>query len=120
MWISERAALRRGSAASASVGPVTIGGADTTVLTDGEKRGLRVLAPQGLQWQPSEGGDVLVLETDDGERYILGAAVPSDGLQRGELLLQCGGTKLKIGPEGVEITGQLRLNGRQLWDEEGT
>ena len=116
MWISEKASQSRmHSGTEAGVGPVTIGGAEPAVLLSGENRGLRVLSPGGLQWQPKTGEQVMVLQTADGERLILGA-VPEGGaaLEDGELCLSCGSVRLKITADGIYITGALYLNGMPL------
>ena len=127
MWLSEKAAARRAGAASAGTGIVSIGGTAPAVYTDGEHRALRVLAPMGMEWQLRTGDDVLLLETDDGERYILGTVDEGGTLGEGELCLKCGGTWLKIGADGsisaegevhicgdVFLTGRLFLNGTEV------
>ena len=140
MWLSEKAAARAasgaGTAASAKVGSVTIGGKSAAVLLTGECRNLGVLSPQGVTWRPSAGTQVLVLETDDGERFIAGAL---DGggsfgtLGDGEVCLRGGDAWLKLGADGVisaegnvhldgdvYITGRLFLNGVQIAVMAGT
>ena len=129
MWLSEHAAGgRRQERVRAKIGTVTIGGKNAAVLLGGEQRNLGVIAPQGMQWRPGRDRQALVLETDDGERYILGVAEPAgDSLGEGELCLKCGETWLKIGSnetisaEGevhicgdVYVTGRLFLNGIEV------
>lgn len=130
MWLSEKAASRRGGErARAKVGGVTIGGTDAAVLLSGEYRSLGVLSPQGLSWRPAAGAQVLVIETDDGEKFIAGALDGSGltGLQDGEICLRGGGAWLKLGADGaisaegdvhlngnVYITGRLFLNGTEV------
>ena len=121
MWLSEHtAAAGRAQHARAGVGTVTIGGRNAAVLLGGEQRNIGIIAPQGMQWRPAREQQVLVLETDDGERYILGAADPGgDGLGEGEICLKSGETWLKIGRDGsisaegeVHICGDMYLTGR--------
>ena len=113
MWLSERAAGRAGGGVRAEVGTVTVGGRDPAVLLDGESRNLGRISPGGLSWMPAVGDEVLVLETGDGERWILGAAdggIPS--LRDGEVCLRCGGAWLKLGQDGsISAEGDLHLNG---------
>ena len=115
MWLSEQ--MRRKAApasASAGVGGVTIGGESAAVLLSGEYRGLKVLAPEGVSWQPSLGTQVMVLTTDDGERFILGAAGGAGGssLGEGELCLSSGRSQLKLGADGaISIEGEVRMRG---------
>ena len=119
MWLSERAAnggTHRG--ASARVGKVTLGGANASVLLSGESRELQLLTPGGIYWQPEADTQVMVLETDDGERFILGEAAAGRNLNDGELVLHCGETVLKLGRDGVRITGRLFLNGTEITAEE--
>ena len=129
MWLSERAGAGGGAAyARAKVGTVTIGGRNAAVLLSSEQRNLGILSPGGLQWRPGQDQQVLVLETDDGERYILGTADEGGStLGEGELCLKCGETWLKIGADGsisaegevhvcgdVFLTGRLFLNGVEV------
>lgn len=134
MWLSEQIRQKAGAGASAGVGGVTIAGENAAVMLSGEHRGLKVLAPQGVFWRPGAGTQVMVLATDDGERFILGAADGSDGppLDEGELCLRSGGGWLKLGADGaisaegelhingnVYITGRLFLNGEEVKAEQG-
>jgi len=114
MWISEQTAAKRISASGTKIGRVTIGGEQAAVLAEGESRKIRSVAPAGFLWKPRTGTEVLVLETEEGERFILGEVVPAAGFQNGEILLKCGETMLKIGSGAVEITGRLLLNGAEV------
>ena len=129
MWLSEQVRRGSGSGASAGVGGVTIGGENAAVMLSGEYRGLRVLSPEGLSWRPAAGTQVMVLTTDDGERFILGAADAQDAapLGEGELCLRSGSGWLRLSPDGaisaegeihingdVYITGRLYLNGEEV------
>ena len=119
MWLSEKASAARRSVADAGMGRVSIGGAAAAVVTGGEMRALRTVAPLGLVWQPAADSDALVLETGDGERFILGCAVPARTLGDGEVLLYCGATELRIARDGVHVTGRLTLNGAEISAREG-
>ena len=134
MWLSERAAAAGGAAGpKAAVGALTIGGKNAAVQLGGEVRGIGLVSPQGLQWRPAGNEQVLVLETDEGERYILGiAAAGSESLAEGELCLKCGEAQLKLGRDGsvraegdvhlhgdVFVTGRLFVNGVQIGGVKG-
>ena len=115
MWLSEQ--MRRKAApasASAGVGGVTIGGESAAVLLSGEYRGLKVLSPEGISWQPSLGTQVMVVTTDDGERFILGVAGGAGAapLREGELCLGSGDCWIKLGADGViSAEGEIRVKG---------
>ena len=131
MWLSERAAARPSGGIKAEVGIVTIGGKETAVLLDGEYRALGCVAPGGIGWRPRVGDEVLVLETGDGERWILGQAGGGfDSLRDGELCFRCGDCWLRIEGDSISaegdwhingdvyITGRLFLNGVEIVPEE--
>ena len=114
MWLAECAAGSGGMGVRAGIGTVTFGGETPAVLLGGEARGLGLLAPRGVGWRPAEGTQVLVLETDDGERFVLGE-VDGGGvfhsLGSGEVALRCGGNWLKVGKDGISAEGELHLDG---------
>lgn len=129
MWLSERAAAAGAAPGpKAAVGALTIGGKSAAVQLSGEVRGIGLVSPAGVQWRPARNEQVLVLETDEGERYILGiAAGGSERLGEGELCLKCGETQLKLGRDGairaegdvhlhgdVFVTGRLFVNGVEI------
>ena len=122
MWLSEKASEnRKRSGAEASVGPVTISGSTAAVLLSGESRGLEVLAPCGVRWQPEKDTQVMVLQTSDGERFILGAAAAGkEPLRDGELCFSCGETMLKLTRDGIFLTGKVFVNGNVLGSGEET
>ena len=116
MWLSEAAAGKgRGNhSGNVGVGPVTIGGENAAVLLSGEVRGLSVVAPGGVTWAPEENAQVVVLETGDGERLVLGA-VADAGRAKDELTLRCGAATVRICRNGdVCVEGRLLLNGIEL------
>ncbi len=114
MWLAEQAAGGGRSGVRAGVGTVTVGGEKPAVLLGGEQRGLGVIAPRGIGWRPAEGAQVLVLETEDGERFVLGE-VDGGGAFRslgsGEVSLRCGANWLKIDGSGISAEGDVHLNG---------
>ena len=129
MWLGEKTGKMGDAARShAKVGTVSVGGESAAVITCGEQRNLIVGSPQVMYWQPGAGQQALVMETDDGERFILGVvAAHAPSLGEGEICLRCGETWLKIGRHGeisaegemhidgnVYITGRLFLNGIEV------
>lgn len=114
MWLSEQMRRKNDAGASAGVGGVTIGGENAAVMLSGEHRGLKTLAPEGIHWRPGAGTQVMVLTTDDGERFILGTAGEADSLSlgEGELCLKSGSGRLSLGANGViSAEGELHING---------
>lgn len=96
MWLSQqfsRPAARRGAV---STGRVTIAGESPSVMLSGERRELRAALPAGLRWAPALGDEVLVLETDEGEGYIIGLAAESPA----------GGS--------IEFMGDVNIGGRLI------
>ncbi len=114
MWVSQAfASAAHGDAVRADVGPVTIGGENAAVLLSGEARGLHVVSPGGIAWTPETDTQVMVLETGDGERFILGTA--QQGGSADELTLHCGDARVRICRNGsVYVEGRLFLNGTEL------
>ena len=114
MWLSERTAAHTGSEGAGSgalVGTVTIGGEKSAVLLNGEYRTIPVAAPQGLAWRPRTGTQVLVVETGDGERFIVGTVTEGGGVP-GDGELSSAGTLRHTG--NVYVTGRLFLNGKEV------
>lgn len=112
MWLGDRVSQGGArAAAEAGVGPVTIGGDSAAVQLAGEMRDAKTLAPAGMDWRPARGQQAMLLETGDGERYILGTACDCRGLSPGEVRLRSGGNWLTLGPEGVFINGDMSLYG---------
>ena len=116
MWLSETAAGKgRGNDnVRVGVGPVTIGGERAAVLLSGEVRDLSVVAPTGVSWTPEADSQVVVLETGDGERMILGTVAETGGA-KDALTLRCGAATLRICRNGdVCVEGRLLLNGVEM------
>lgn len=114
MWLSQQ--LSRGgerSAGGISTGRVTISGDTASVMLEGERRELPLACPGGMIWSPAVGDEVLVLRSDEGERFVMGHT--GDGATKaapGELILRSGANSLRIGKNGIELEGTLNINGR--------
>lgn len=125
MWLSERAASSAAdSEPAAELGRVSIGGADASVVTGGESRGLKSLSFGGYTWRPSVGQNVLVIKCGD-EGEVLAGVVQNGsgpaGMKNGEVYINCGGTFVYIKQNGsielngrVDVNGSLYLNGVQV------
>jgi hypothetical protein len=99
------------------MGVVTLGGDPAGVSVGGERRLLPVYSPGGYSWRPAAGDRVLVLKAG-GEREspcILGAVQQDSGaLKPGEVALSGGGSQLRLGQDGIQLTGQVLVNGESL------
>ena len=127
MWLSERTAAHtdsEGASGGALVGTVTIGGEKCAVLLNGEYRSLGLAAPQGVSWRPGAGTQVLVVETGDGERFIVGAVTEAGEASPGAAgELRTAGVVRHTGSAyfagDVYVTGKLYLNGKEVTVKEG-
>ncbi|MBE6948496.1 MAG: hypothetical protein E7456_01495 [Ruminococcaceae bacterium] len=116
MWLSNRK-IPAGSNQSA-VGEVTIGGRNTAVYTDGEKRNSAFFSPGGYYWLPSCGQNMVVIKSGDGEVCCMDREVtelPVD-MQEGEVYIVSGGNaSLYLKNDGtVQIMGDVSVNGRMF------
>jgi len=116
MWLSEMAGRSLYEPEPpVQTGRVSIGGESPAVLTGGETRKIRVLAPGGLSWLPAAGQNVLVLRADDGALYLAGAELPENpGIGNGELALSSadGLAKITLRSGGsIDISGNLNVRG---------
>lgn len=118
MWTSERNRSLPVREAAAELGTVTLGGDPAGVSLGGERRWLTVYSPGGYSWRPTAGDKVLVLKAGaEGESpCILGKVQEGGELEAGEVRLSGGASALKLGRERLELTGQLYLNGRTLYE----
>ena len=115
MWITEQNRRREGYTSGAEVGRVTIGGQPAGVDLGGERRWLTVYGPGGYAWRPAPGDRVLVVKTGaEGEPSVLGTPQSGAELEPGEVRITGGGGALSLKGDGVEVTGQVRINGAEL------
>lgn len=116
MWLSEKTA---GSTKSggAEFGTVTIGGGSVGVMTDSERRGLKVYGPGGYVWRPRTGESLLVLKCGEegAQSCVAGTEPPAapPNMENGEIYItSASGTSLYLKNDGrVLLTGQLYING---------
>ena len=115
MWISRKMSeASHGGDSYASLGQITIGGEETGVLTESEKRNIPVVSAGGFSWRPKTGQDVLLIQTDEGEKVITGVLHQGSGtaLQDGEVEICSDGAAITIGNNGiVTVLGNLKLEG---------
>lgn len=120
--------------AAAELGTVTLGGDPAGVSLGGERRWLNVYSPGGYSWRPTSGDKVMVLKAGaEGESpCILGTTQDIEGLKPGEVRLTGMGCSLhlgqgqvemsgaegsvRLGRQGLELTGNLNINGQALED----
>lgn len=123
MWLAEKTARSGAGAPDAAVGEITIGGESPAVLSEGESRGVLVLAPGGYVWKPSPGEETVVLRC--GSVSAAAGAVLSEwpaGLACGEVCVRsAGGASVLLKNDGsveitgsVNVTGALRVNGKTV------
>lgn len=116
MWLSQQLSRREGGLSGGiSTGRVTIAGEGAAVMLEGERRELSSVYPGGLCWAPAAGDEVLVLRSDEGERFIIGKLPEGDGkCGSGEYILRSEGGSIKLGKDGIEIEGEVVIKGRLL------
>ena len=116
MWTSQRRREPPVREAPAELGAVTLGGDPAGVSLGGERRQVAVYAPGGYCWRPGPGERVLVLKAGvEGEvPCILGRAQDSTDLKQGEVRLSGGVGKILLSERGVELEGQVYVNGETL------
>ena len=123
MWLSKRIVQETPEFEPATLGTVSIGGEDAAVVTDGEKRDVRIISPGGYCWQPGAGESVLVLKAS--QTYIPGALQTAQAeLAPGEVMVFSNAARIVLRNNGdmelkgkVRITGRLFVNGRELGAE---
>ena len=110
MWLSRKIVQHTPENEAATLGTVSIGGADAAVVTDGEKRNARVISPGGYLWQPDTSDSVLVIRGN--ELYVPGVLQSGGALAPGEVMLYSGGASIHLRNDGtIEITGRVEITG---------
>lgn len=119
MWLSRRIVQETPETEPATLGTVTIGGADSAVVTDAEKRSARLIAPGGYCWQPKADDSVLVVRGN--ELYVAGKLQEGEELQPDEVKIFSDGAEIRLKNDGkieirgtVRVTGELYVNGRKV------
>ena len=123
MWLSKRITHPETEPETAALGTISMGGSRAAVVTDGEKRDVRIISPGGYCWQPGAGESVLVLKAS--QTYIPGALQTAQAeLAPGEVMVFSNAARIVLRNNGdmelkgkVRITGRLFVNGRELGAE---
>ena len=123
MWLSRRITHPETEPETAALGTISMGGSRAAVVTDGEKRDVRIISPGGYCWQPGAGESVLVLKAS--QTYIPGALQRAKGsLAPGEVMVYSDAAQVVLRNNGdielkgkVRVTGRLFLNGKELGAE---
>ncbi|MCI8414103.1 MAG: hypothetical protein HFF00_00550 [Ruminiclostridium sp.] len=109
--------------AGAERGEVTVAGEAAAVALEGERRQVGRWLPGGYHWTPRRGESVLVVKSGaEGEACLLGVEDTLPGLEPGEVFLSAAeGVGVRLTGDGkilltgdVQITGTLRLNGKEV------
>ena len=124
MWLSGQQ-KRPNHCGEGQTGIVTMGGGETAVMLDSERRGVEVYAPAGYRWTPEADQRVLVIQGQGELPCIVG--VRQDGAQPGrvdisakavsvsgqDVSVQAGGNAAVAG-QSVDLRGQVLINGVPL------
>jgi hypothetical protein len=119
MWLGKQQ-KRDNQTGEGQVGKVTIGGEQTAVLLDSERRGLEVYSPGGYHWTPRAGQKVLVIQGQgeipcvvglrQGESLPETVTIEADG--GGALLLN--GKNSVLAGERIDLNGAVYVKGEAL------
>ena len=116
MWTSERSRRPQVKEAAAETGEVTLGGGQAGVILGGERRWTALCCPGGYTWRRAAGDRVLVLKAGGEQEspFILGVETDGSDLAPGEVRLSGGSSTLRLGSGGLELNGNIRVNGMTL------
>ena len=110
MWLGQYQ-RRPNQEGEGQVGRVTIGGEQTAVLLDSERRGLEVYAPGGYRWTPRVDQKVLVIQGRGEIPCVVG--VRQDQTAPDEVTVESQDSHLNLAAEGAELTALVfRLPGK--------
>ena len=119
MWLSGQH-KRPNRCGEGQTGIVTVGGGETAVLLDSERRGLEVYAPAGYDWTPEVDQRVLVIQGQGEIPCIVG--VRQDGARPqsvdiGAKAMSVSGQDVSVRAGGtVDLRGKVLVNGTLLED----
>lgn len=114
MWISEKMQERNSDFYGAAVGIVTVGGANPSVLVEGEIRNAEFTA-SGAVRLPKTGDEVLLIRCSDGESIAVGkiCGTPPVEIENGEVYITNeGGGLIRLKNNGeIELVGTVIIRG---------
>ena len=124
MWLSGQQ-KRPADCGEGQTGIVTVGGSETAVQLDSERRGLEVYAPAGYRWTPEADQRVLVIQGQGEIPCIVG--VRQDSARPGSVgisakAVSVSGQDITVRAEGsaaiaaqsVDLQGKVLINGVPL------
>ena len=109
MWLSGQQ-KRPADRGEGQTGIVTVGGGETAVMLDSERRGLEVYAPAGYRWTPEIDQRVLVIQGQGEIPCIVG--VRQDSAQPQSVGISAKTVSVSGGT--VDLQGQVLINGVPL------
>ena len=126
MWLSGQQ-KRPTDRCEGQTGIVTVGGGETAVMLDSERRGLEVYAPAGYRWTPEVNQRVLVIQGQGEIPCIVGVRQDSDRPDNVEIsakTMNVSGQDVTVQAEGdavvagqsVDLQGEIFINGESLED----
>ena len=124
MWLSGQQ-KRPVDLGEGQTGIVTVGGDETAVQLDSERRGLEVYAPAGYRWTPAVGQRVLVIQGQGEIPCIVGArqdGARPDSVGISAKTMEGSGQDVSVQAEGdavvegqsVDLRGEIFINGEPL------
>ena len=120
MWTSERSRNLPVREAAAELGTVTLGGDPAGVSLGGERRWMPVYSPGGYFWKPAKDEQVAVLHMGAEQEApgVVGRVQDETGeeLEVGDVLISGNGTRLLLNRWGLDVTGEMTINGKKLED----
>jgi len=116
MWLSKQMTRKRIDKLNGTVGVVSVGGFHPAVVTDTERRQLRLCTCGGYGWKPTGQDDVLVVD-----ETVVGSLTPCPvDIAAGEVYIYSRGGSVYLKNNGdVMISGSLYLNGVEITGESG-
>ena len=124
MWLSGQH-KRPADCGEGQTGIVTVGGGETAVMLDSERRGLEVYAPAGYRWTPEVDQRVLVIQGPGEIPCILGVRQDSERPESVEICakaMNVSGQDVTVRAEenavvagqSVDLQGEVLINGIPL------
>ena len=124
MWLSGQQ-KRPADCGEGQTGIVTVGGSETAVQLDSERRGLEVYIPAGYHWTPEVDQRVLVIQGQGEIPCIVGVRQDSarpDNVEICAKTMDVSGQDVSVQAEGdavvagksVDLQGEVLINGEPL------
>lgn len=116
MWLSGQQ-KRPVDGGEGQTGIVTMGGGETAVLLDCERRGLQVYSPAGYHWTPEVGQRVLVIQGQGEIPCVVGTRQDGDrpdrvAVEARQVSVQGSSVKIEARGDVVAVGENVCLNGQ--------